>query len=98
MPSGSFGAGADRSALPSFVRGMPGIGGFGHCAEATAAIADSIVIIGGSTEDRTNQMFFHNPNAAFILRASGRADKMPHVAVVFLADVLHQFVARQQAM
>src|ERR1700688_18202 len=44
LPSGSFGAGADSSALPSFVRGIPGIGCFGHCAEATAAMADSIVI------------------------------------------------------
>jgi hypothetical protein len=34
----------------------------------------------------------------FILGASGRADKMPDVAIVFLTDVLHQFVSRQQAV
>src|SRR5580658_6248315 len=40
LPSGSLGAGAARSALPSFVRGMPGVLLFNHCAEAAAGIRD----------------------------------------------------------
>src|SRR5262252_3355231 len=34
LPSGIFGAGADRFGLPSGVRGIPESGYFSHCAEA----------------------------------------------------------------
>src|SRR5580692_5887924 len=42
LPSANRGAGAERSALPSFVRGIPGVRRCNHCARAGHGITDRI--------------------------------------------------------
>src|SRR6266436_1086793 len=44
LPSDALGAGAIRLGLPSGVRGVPGSGRLSHCARATPAIPNSMVI------------------------------------------------------
>src|SRR2546425_6706439 len=43
LPSGVFGAGAERFALPSGIRGIPGVGYCTHCAEAGTNVAATTI-------------------------------------------------------